>query len=159
MLLLYYHYVAIVMLLWCCCHCVTNVVPLRCCNVVTIVLLLCCYNVVLPWWCVVLLLLLPLCCHCYQQHVVLLLLPLCSFHCTIVVATIFFPLHYICYHYVVLQPIKIINLQRFVLHLYVARCSSYVHICILLFNPFHLQCYTQDLDVGFLFKGPSCIII
>jgi len=148
MSLLYHHYVAIVMLLWCCCRCVAIVVPLRYCNVVVIVLLLCCYNVVLPQCCIVLLLLLPLYFHCFQQHVVLLLLPLCYFHCTIVVTTMSFPLHYSCYHYDILQPINIIDLQTFLLHLYVARCSSYVHIC-KLFNPFHIQCYTQDLDVGF----------
>jgi hypothetical protein len=108
----------------------------------------------LPWCCVVLLLLLPLCCHYYQQHVVLLLLPFCYFHCTIVVATTLFPLHYSCYHYVVLQPINIINLQTFLLHFYVAICFSYVHICKLLFNPLHLQCCTQDLDIGFCSRVP-----
>jgi hypothetical protein len=142
-----------------CCRHVIVVIPLCChCYVIVVLLSLCCYcgaSMLLQCWCYRVVIMLLLCCHnvalcCYYccHYVVLLLLPLCYFHCTIVVAKMLFPLHCSCYHSVVLQPINIINLQTFLLHLHVARCSSYVHIC-KLFNPLHLQCYIQYLNVGF----------
>jgi hypothetical protein len=152
------HCYIIVVLLSLCCYCGAITLLQCCCYCVVIMLLQCCVATMLCCVVIVVATMLPLlpttCC------AIVITIVLCCYHYTIVVAMMLFPLHYSCYHYVVLQPINIINLQTFLLHFYVARCFSYGYICKLLFNPLHLQCYIQNLDVGFCsrVKGPSCRI-